>query len=109
MLEGIETTILDGNHRNRDKPIQKCHDAALKNGYTVFAIKDGGACFSSADAKTTYKKYGSSTDCSSWQDYYPGDHYNHYSVGRIGILVNSVYEISKLSLTLKWSLVLMKF
>ena len=33
-------------------------------GYRVFALQDGGECYSSEDALNTYRKYGPSEDCS---------------------------------------------
>ena len=32
-------------------------------GYRVFALQDGGECYSSEDALNTYRKYGPSEDC----------------------------------------------
>ena len=78
-LEG-KSAILNEHYTRRVNPIQKCHDAAVEAGYSIFAIQDGGQCFSSADAKSKYKKYGRSTACSS--------------DGLGGPMANNVYEIS---------------
>ena len=77
-LEG-KSNILSEHYKRRPNPIQKCHNAAVEKGYTIFAIQDGGQCFSSADAKSKYKLYGSSHACSS--------------AGTGGPMANSVYEI----------------
>ena len=86
MLEG-KSAHLNEHYKRRENAIQKCHAAAAEKGYTVFAVQDGGQCFSSADAKNKYQKYGSSSACSS--------------DGKGGPMANHVYEISKLSLTIK--------
>ena len=86
MLEG-KSDILNEHYTRRENPIEKCHAAAAGKGYTIFAVQDGGQCFSSADAKTKYKKHGSSKACSS--------------DGKGGPMANSVYEISKSSFTVK--------
>jgi hypothetical protein len=80
LLEG-KSDILNEHYTRRENPIEKCHAAAAGKGYTIFAVQDGGQCFSSADAKTKYKKHGSSKACSS--------------DGKGGPMANSVYEISK--------------
>ena len=38
---------------------------AAEKGYSVFAVQYNSQCFTSADAKDTYKKYGESTGCSA--------------------------------------------
>ena len=47
-------------------------------GYTVFAIQDGGQCFGSPTAQSTYAKYGTSTKCSH---------------GKGGPMANNVYRM----------------
>jgi hypothetical protein len=78
LLEG-KSAILNEHYTIRANPIQKCRDAAVGEGYTIFAIQDGGQCFSYAGARYQYKKYGPSTACS------------HDGEG--GPMANSVYEI----------------
>ena len=43
--------------------IQGCYEKAKSLGYEIFAVQNGGQCFTSATAGDTYKKYGASTDC----------------------------------------------
>ena len=64
-LEGNKkvTSIIDGHYIRRSKEVEKCYRAALSLGYDTFAVQDGGQCFSSANAATTYNKYGQSTKC----------------------------------------------
>ncbi|XP_070570780.1 adhesion G protein-coupled receptor B1-like isoform X2 [Ptychodera flava] len=80
-LEGRDIS-LDGHYTERDDPIRKCKEAALFRGFNVFALQDGGMCASSADAETTYQKYGESTACED--------------DGEGGPLANQVYEVIKL-------------
>ncbi|XP_078495830.1 uncharacterized protein LOC144742503 [Ciona intestinalis] len=63
-LEGTDPTLTD-HYQSRTDSIQKCARVALARNYEVFAIQDGGWCASSADARSTYKKYGSSTACAA--------------------------------------------
>ena len=84
MIEGITTNldgtpILDGFYRTRWNAITKCYQAALKLGYSTFALQDGGQCFSSSDARKTYNKYGASSNCRN--------------DGKGGPLANEVYAI----------------
>ena len=44
-------------------PIAKCAVAAMRRGYSMFAVQDGGWCASSARAQTTFNKYGTSGAC----------------------------------------------
>ena len=46
--------------------------------FVVFAIQNGGACFSGPNADTTYKRYGPSETCKG---------------GRGGAFANSVYKL----------------
>ena len=61
-LEGTDY-ILDGAYKTRKDPIAKCAVAAMRRGYKMFAVQDGGLCMSSATAHNTYDKYGKSTAC----------------------------------------------
>jgi hypothetical protein len=80
-LEG-KSAILSEHYKRRADPVAKCHAAAAEKGFTIFAVQDGGQCFSSADAKTKFKKHGASTACNS--------------DGKGGPMANAVYEISLL-------------
>ena len=79
-LEGIinPSNLYDEHYKRRSNAVQKCFKAALSQGKTVFAIQDGGQCFSSNSAQVTYKKYGSSNECVQ---------------GKGGPMANDVYEI----------------
>ena len=61
-LEGTDP-ILDGNYWTREDPVAKCAVAAMRNGYNMFAVQNGGWCASSANAQDTYRKYGPSNEC----------------------------------------------
>ncbi|KAI8500443.1 hypothetical protein Bbelb_220090 [Branchiostoma belcheri] len=61
-LDGKDSRLY-GHYQKRHNPTNKCYQVARSRGYTVFAIQDSGACFGSADAQNTYKKYGPSTGC----------------------------------------------
>ena len=61
-LEG-QDDILDGSYKSREDAIEKCRQAAESRGFTIFAVQDGGWCASSADAESTYQKYGASDKC----------------------------------------------
>ena len=47
----------------RENPIAKCAVAAMRAGYSMFAVQDGGWCAASATAHQTYDKYGKSKAC----------------------------------------------
>ena len=61
-LEGKDP-VLDGSYRNRVNPIAKCAVAAMRRGYVMFAVQNGGQCAASATAFKTFDKYGTSTAC----------------------------------------------
>ena len=61
-LEGKDT-VLDGSYGSRRNPIAKCAVAAMRLGYSMFAVQNGGWCAASASAPQTYNKYGKSTAC----------------------------------------------
>ena len=62
ILEGKDP-ILDGSYHSRKNPIGKCAVAALRKGYTIFAVQNGGQCAASGTAAKTFDKYGKSTAC----------------------------------------------
>ena len=63
-LEGKDS-ILDGAYWTRKNPIAKCAVAAMRAGYSVFAVQNGGWCAASATAVKTFNKYGKSAACKS--------------------------------------------
>ena len=75
------TLEFEEHYKRRSNPVEKCFQAALSKGYSVFAIQDGGQCFTSKKAIATYKKYGTSSEC--------------LGNGRGGPMANDVYEIKK--------------
>ena len=54
---------MDGSYSSRTDPIAKCAVAAMRAGYRMFAVQDGGQCAASATAPQTFDKYGTSTAC----------------------------------------------
>ena len=62
IVEGTDP-ILDGSYHSRKNPIAKCAATALRKGYTMFAVQDGGHCQTSATAAQTFDKYGVSDAC----------------------------------------------
>ena len=61
-LEGKDG-ILHESYQSRKNPIAKCAVAAMRVGYSMFAVQNGGWCAASATASQTYDKYGKSTEC----------------------------------------------
>ena len=61
-LEGTDP-ILDGSYSTRENPIVKCAVAAMRAGYKMFAVQNGGWCAASATALQTFDDYGKSTAC----------------------------------------------
>ena len=53
-LEGKDS-ILDGSYSSRKNPIAKCAVAAMRAGYSMFAVQDGGWCAASATAAKTFE------------------------------------------------------
>lgn len=49
-------------HRHKD-PINACAMAALRRGYKVFAVENGGECYSGPRAYQTYNRYGPTNRC----------------------------------------------
>ena len=47
------------------EPIANCAVAAMRAGYSVFAVQNGGWCAASATAAETFNKYGKSAACKS--------------------------------------------
>ena len=62
--EGTDS-ILNGLYYYRLNPIAKCAVAAMRAGYSMFAVQNGGQCAASATALRTFDKYGISTACNA--------------------------------------------
>lgn len=60
-LEGLDPRIM-GDYHARKQPISKCAEIARGLGYKIFAIQNGGQCFSGPVTRN-YKMYGSSEKC----------------------------------------------
>ena len=95
-LEGKDT-VLDGSYRSRRNPITKCAVAAMRLGYSMFAVQHGGWCAASASAPQTYNKYGKSAACRADGEGGPGA--NQVYVIK-GISKNSARFYMALTLTL---------
>ena len=63
-LEGSDA-ILDGSYSSRVNPIAKCTVAAMKAGYSMFAVQNGGWCAAGATAPRTFNMYEKSTACTA--------------------------------------------
>ena len=61
-IEGSDS-ILDGNYEARQHALSKCAVAALRKGFSMFAVQHGGWCASSDTAGNTFDKYGKYTTC----------------------------------------------
>ena len=61
-LEGKDS-ILNDSYYSRENPIAKCAVAAMRKGYNMFAVQDGGLCAAGVTALQTFDKYGKSTNC----------------------------------------------
>ena len=70
---------LNDFYKARPNPVKKCAEVSRMRGYSVFALQDGGLCFSGPDAVTAYKMYGISRDCRN---------------GLGGPYANSVYKLT---------------
>ena len=58
-LEGKDS-ILDDAYNSRANPIAKCAVAAMRKGYSMFAIQNGGWCAASSTTQQTFDKNGKS-------------------------------------------------
>ncbi|XP_078664596.1 uncharacterized protein LOC144907424 [Branchiostoma floridae x Branchiostoma belcheri] len=61
-LEGHDGVLLD-DYKTRADAVEKCYQAARRNGYRVFGLQDGGLCGFSDVAHLTYQTYGRSSVC----------------------------------------------
>ena len=62
-IVGETDSILNGPYSSRSNSIAKCALAAMRAGYSMFAVQNGGLCAASATALQTFDKYGISTAC----------------------------------------------
>lgn len=62
-IESGNATYLDGPNQTRDNAVRKCALEAAKMGYKVFAVQDGGACFSGPFAHVNYSVHGETMMC----------------------------------------------
>ena len=92
ILEGKDS-ILDGQYHKRHRAIAKCAQVAWKRGYQVFSVQNGGQCFSSNTAHSTYNKYGKSSSCKS--------------DGEGGPWSNDVYALSGWSMVLSFGFLIL--
>jgi len=81
VLEGTDLDVLDGDYKLRTDAIAKCALAALKIGYIIFAIHDGGSCLISGLHPPTFNKFGISQDCKSDGKGAPGAHHVYVTGG----------------------------
>ena len=58
-------SFLDGSYGTRTDPINKCYQATLYLGYSVFGVINGGRCASSATAQEDYQKLGKEVTCNN--------------------------------------------
>ena len=61
-LEGKDS-VLDRQYWYRVNPIVKCAAAAMRKGFHMFAVQNGGWCAASKTVHLTFDKYGTSTAC----------------------------------------------
>ena len=86
VLEGEDPDVLDGDYKLRADAIEKCALVALKIGYIVFAIHDGGSCLASGSVYPTFNKFGISRDCQSDGKGSSGAHHVYVIGGIQGML-----------------------
>ena len=72
------SSFLDGHYLTRENAIIKCFETARNWSRPIFAVQDGGQCFTEAPGQS-YDKYGSSSKCND--------------DGEGGPMANDVYEI----------------
>ena len=77
LLEG-KISFLKGNYQRRRKAIEKCAYAAIRFGYSIIGVQNGGHCASGPQARFTFAKYGRSRRCKN---------------GRGGPWANDVYRV----------------
>ena len=55
-IMGGKDPILDGSYSSRSNSIPKCAVAAIRAGYSMIAVQNGGQCATSAAAVQTFDK-----------------------------------------------------
>ena len=71
------SSFLDGAYPYRENAIAKCFKTAISLGHMIFALQDGGQCFTEEPGQNP-RKYGRSSNCSD--------------DGEGGPMANDVYE-----------------
>ena len=81
-LESAEGKIdyLEDRYKDREDAIKKCYDYALSLGRNVFAIQDGGQCFTERPYDD-FRTFGGSSACDK-------------ESGKGGPMANEVYAIN---------------
>ena len=77
-LEGLHVLLKD-NYKTRSDALEKCRQATWDRGYSIFALQNGGACYTAPMAEKTYNAHAPSDACES--------------DGRGGVGANQVYEM----------------
>ena len=77
VLEG-KSPLLRGNYKRRRFAIRKCALLAIRRGYPLIGVQDGGQCTSGVRALRTFAKYGRSNRCKN---------------GKGGPWANNVYRV----------------
>ena len=72
------SSFLDGDYPFRENATMKCFETARNWSRPIFAVQDGGQCFTEAPGQS-YDKYGPSSDCKD--------------DGEGGPMANDVFEI----------------
>ena len=79
---------MDGSYSFRRNRIAKCALAAMRAGYRVFAVQDGGQCAASATALQSFHNYGKSTACKADGEGGPSANQVYLIKGETAKLVN---------------------
>ena len=103
VLEGTDPDVLDGDYKIRTDAIAKCALAALKIGYVVFVIHDGGSCLASGAGDPSFNKFGISQDCKSDGKGALGAHHVYVTGGVQGMLWRRNYEYTWAVILKFWS------
>ena len=62
IIDGTDSIV---SYSFRSNFIAKCAVAAMRAGYSMFAVQNGGQCTADATAPQTFDKYGKSTACNA--------------------------------------------
>ena len=65
IVPSLENTspLLQNGYRVRDDSVKKCAKVAKEQGFTGFAVENGGQCFGGLALLNRYTMYGRSRDC----------------------------------------------